>query len=115
MNIICMPVNPLSKYIVPAGKLLFEELVRKPVVGAVEIANGLRLSVPELVKAAKDAIASKLTADARAKVQQGFDRMVQGWRLLRGPLLVIVLIVACGWKGALLTIVIGSMLTAVLA
>jgi hypothetical protein len=111
---ICMPGARFWRHrIWPVCELLFEEFVRKPLRGLYDIAQGLELAVPELADALIDAIENQLSREARAKVQAGIDRIVQGWLLLRWPLGMFVLIVGFGWYGVAVIIIAGPMLAVV--
>jgi hypothetical protein len=108
---ICIPVIRIWRdHIWPACKLLFIEFVKKPFRGLVEIAKGLYLAVPELANALREAVDSHLSFEARAKVQEGLERIAKGWMLLRWPLTICVMIIGLGWYGVALIITMGPFL-----
>ncbi|OAI54616.1 hypothetical protein AYO44_14630 [Planctomycetaceae bacterium SCGC AG-212-F19] len=110
MNVICMSViDAWRKRLWPTCQFLFDECIAKPVRGVIEIGKGLILAEPDLADALTQAIASKLSPQARDRVQQGFDHIATGWVLVRVPLVVLVLIAVWGWKG-LVGIGVGSLL-----
>jgi hypothetical protein len=99
-----LPTRLWRSYIQPTSRLLFQELIHKPVCGVVAIGTGLMLAVPALTEAIRHVIASNLSKEARDRLQDGLERIVNGWRLVRCLLVELVLFAIFGWSSLVVTV-----------
>jgi hypothetical protein len=99
-----LPSRLWRNYVQPTSRLLFRELIHKPICGVVAIGTGLLLAVPELVAAGRHVLEGNLSADAHDRLREGLERIVNGWRLVRCLLVELVLFAIFGWSSVVVTI-----------
>ena len=84
---------------VEAGKSLVEHLIINPIHGLAEIARGVALAGPALVRAASEAVVeavkARLPDEALIRVHQGAEQIVAGAKLLTAPIALVIGVLVC--------------------